>query len=260
MRFDWVTFALQTVNFAILVWLLQRFLYRPLLNLLDARKAEVQKQYDEAGETRRQALALLDETRAERASIASEREQALRTAAAQAEELVASRREKAGQEAVATLRDARETLAAEREQALAEARRAAIDLGADIARRLLEETPVSLRVEAWLERIERYLASLPREKLDGLMGQLSNGAQLRIITAAPLPPDVAEDWRARLRWSTGDHVAIAFTSDPDLIAGAELHFPTAILNFSWRGELAALKAEFESSRRSGERDNANAHR
>jgi len=41
MHFDWSTFALQTANFAILVWLLHRFLYRPVLRLLDARRAEI---------------------------------------------------------------------------------------------------------------------------------------------------------------------------------------------------------------------------
>jgi len=48
MHFDWSTFALQTVNFAILVWLLHRFLYRPVLRLLDARRAEIDKQYAES--------------------------------------------------------------------------------------------------------------------------------------------------------------------------------------------------------------------
>ncbi len=48
MHFDWSTFALQTVNFAILVWLLHRFLYRPVLRLVDARRAEIEKQYAEA--------------------------------------------------------------------------------------------------------------------------------------------------------------------------------------------------------------------
>ena len=34
MRFDWWTLALQTVNFAVLVWLLHRFLYRPVLRMI----------------------------------------------------------------------------------------------------------------------------------------------------------------------------------------------------------------------------------
>ncbi|MEZ5438197.1 MAG: hypothetical protein R3F12_07555 [Lysobacteraceae bacterium] len=38
MHFDVWTFGLQLINFIILVWLLQRFLYRPVLRLLDQRR------------------------------------------------------------------------------------------------------------------------------------------------------------------------------------------------------------------------------
>ncbi|MFY9876825.1 MAG: ATPase, partial [Rhodomicrobium sp.] len=48
MHLDWWTIALQTINFAILVWLLNRFLYKPVLRVIDARKAEVHRQYDDA--------------------------------------------------------------------------------------------------------------------------------------------------------------------------------------------------------------------
>jgi F-type H+-transporting ATPase subunit b len=36
---------------------------------------------------------------------------------------------------------------------------------------------------------------------------------------------------------------VTFKVDPQLIAGAELHFPTAILRFSWQSALAAARAE-----------------
>jgi hypothetical protein len=36
MRFDWGTFGLQTVNFAVPVWLLRRFLHKPVLRMIDA--------------------------------------------------------------------------------------------------------------------------------------------------------------------------------------------------------------------------------
>ena len=48
MHLDWWTIGLQTVNFAVLVWLLHRFLYKPVLGVIDARKAELQRQYDDA--------------------------------------------------------------------------------------------------------------------------------------------------------------------------------------------------------------------
>ena len=61
MLIDWFTVGAQALNFIILVWLLKRFLYKPILNAIDARekriaaeladadakKAEAQKQRDE---------------------------------------------------------------------------------------------------------------------------------------------------------------------------------------------------------------------
>ena len=61
MLIDWFTIGAQVLNFIILVWLLKRFLYKPILDAVDAReeriaatiadadarKAEAQKEYDE---------------------------------------------------------------------------------------------------------------------------------------------------------------------------------------------------------------------
>ena len=61
MLIDWFTVGAQGLNFIILVWLLKRFLYKPILNAVDARekriaaeladadakKAEAQKERDE---------------------------------------------------------------------------------------------------------------------------------------------------------------------------------------------------------------------
>ena len=38
MLIDWFTVSAQAVNFLILVWLLNRFLYKPILNAIDVRE------------------------------------------------------------------------------------------------------------------------------------------------------------------------------------------------------------------------------
>ena len=166
MHLDWWTIALQTINFAILVWLLNRFLYKPVLRVIDARKAEVRRQYDEAKAVEDKAKAHLAAIEAERAGISVERETVLRTAAAAAEEAAESRRSRAEREAQALLDGGRKTLAAEREGALEQARSVALDLGAEFARRLLAEVPMQARAEAWIERIEQSLKALPKPELD----------------------------------------------------------------------------------------------
>lgn len=243
MRFDWWTLGLQTVNFAVLVWLLHRFLYRPVLSMIDARRAAIQRQYAEAKAVEDKAKGHLAELEAERAGIAAERAAALKAAAAQAQEAAEARRARAEREAQALIDAARKTLATERERALADLRRGALDLGAEFARRLLAEVPMQLRAEAWIERIERHLAALPKVDLDTLTGQITNGGALTVVTAAPLPAEMVDTWRVRLRSSLGNGTAIEFAVDPGLIAGADLHFPTAILRFSWQSALATARSE-----------------
>ncbi len=41
MQFDWTTFILEILNFLVLIWILQRLFYRPILALLDARQKRI---------------------------------------------------------------------------------------------------------------------------------------------------------------------------------------------------------------------------
>jgi F-type H+-transporting ATPase subunit b len=111
MLIDWFTVGAQVLNFLILVWLMKRFLYKPILRAIDARekriatelagaeakKGEAQKERDEfhqknqAFDQQRAALLsqakdeakterqrLLDEARKAAAALSSKRQEALR--------------------------------------------------------------------------------------------------------------------------------------------------------------------------------------
>ena len=56
MSIDWITVAAQIVNFLILVWLLKRFLYRPILDGIDAREREIAERMAEADKIRKAGL------------------------------------------------------------------------------------------------------------------------------------------------------------------------------------------------------------
>ena len=247
MVFDWTTLVLQTINFAILAWLLHRFLYRPVLGLIDARRAEVEKQYGGAAAAMAEAETKLAAVAAERARVAAERADLIKAAAVEAEHAAEARRQKAEEDARALLDGAREKVAVEREDALTAARTAALDLGVDIAQRFLAEMPVEQRADACLKRIERYLAGLPPADRDEIRDGAVAGAKLHVITAAPLPPPVQSEWRLRLRQALGDGLDLDFAADPALVAGAELYFPTAVLRFSWRSAVANMRQEIAAN-------------
>jgi F-type H+-transporting ATPase subunit b len=246
MRFDWWTLALQAINFAILVWLLQRFLYKPVLRLLDARREEVAKQYRDAHDAQAKAQTLQARAESEHAAIAAERATLLKATQAEAEEAVKTRRARAEQEARELLDGTRKVLAKEREQALAEAQHAALDLGAQIARRLIDELPMKFRAESWLERLEQHLAAVPKEELEALRQQGAGRGTVTVVTASPLPADTTALWQTRLHARLGNGIAIAFETDPNLIAGVELHLPTVILRLSWQNVLASIQSEMAS--------------
>jgi len=246
MTFDWSTLALQTVNFAVLVWLLHRFLYKPVLGLIDARRADVETQYARAVAAEAAASAKVQALEAEQALIDRRRTEMIKSATAEAEQAAQARRLK-GEEAVsALLAEERKRIVEERSQALAEVRTAALDLGVDIARRFLAEMPIEVSAEGYLEQIEARLAALtPAERVEVRDGAVP-GAKLCVATARPLPESVREEWRARLHRALDSTIDMEFETDPALVAGAELHFPTTILRFSWRSALAAMRAEIDA--------------
>src|SRR6185436_2880683 len=111
MLIDWFTVGAQALNFLILVWLMKRFLYKPILSAIDerekriakeladadAKKAEAQKEHDEfdqknaefdeqratllskaTGEAQAERQRLLDEAREAAVAMSSKGQEALR--------------------------------------------------------------------------------------------------------------------------------------------------------------------------------------
>ncbi|NJB68080.1 F-type H+-transporting ATPase subunit b [Desulfobaculum xiamenense] len=73
MLIDWFTVVAQIVNFLILIWLLKRFLYGPILRAVDAREAAVAARVRDAEAAREEAKARSDELRREREAFEDER-------------------------------------------------------------------------------------------------------------------------------------------------------------------------------------------
>ena len=243
MRIDWTTLALQLINFAILVWLLQRFLYRPVLRVIDARRQAGDARYAEAQQMAERAKRELADIETQRAGVAADRAAALADAREQARQLVGSRRAEAERDARVLLDETRQTLARERESLLVEARRTALDLAAGMARRVLAEIPESLRIEGWLERIDQHMRTLAASERAGLVGELAGGEPLRVVSAWPISSGAEVRWRARLQETLGPNVTVTFETNTRLIAGAQLCFPHSTLSFSVEGAVSALQEE-----------------
>ena len=105
MSIDWITVAAQIANFLVLVWLLRRFLYRPILDGIDAREAEITTRMQEAVLAKQKAQAAeqahLDQVKALNAQKTDMAEAVHREAEAQRDALMADARARLEQDRAA---------------------------------------------------------------------------------------------------------------------------------------------------------------
>ena len=85
MQFDWWTFAFQVINVLVLMWLLSRFMFRPIARIIAERQAETGKALAEAEAAKAQAAEAAAVARAEEQKNAAERLKIIEVARAEAE-------------------------------------------------------------------------------------------------------------------------------------------------------------------------------
>ena len=223
MQIDWFTVAAQIVNFLLLVWLLKRFLYRPVLDAMAARQQKIAAALEEARARTQQAEIAAQAGRERLAALDARREEWL----AEARQEVAERREE-------WLSAARREVEAQRADWLAAWRRKQTEdrhaLQREAVRRLTEALRHALRelADADLERrmFEPLLARLraldPGERAALAQAALGGCA---VITAFPVDAVLQQDWQSALHPLLGAETPLNFHHDPNAARGITLEMP-----------------------------------
>ncbi len=242
MLIDWFTVGAQALNFIIQVWLLKRFLYKPILNAVDARerriamdladadakKAEAQKECDDYQrkneEFDQQRAALLskatDEAKAERQRLLDDARKA-------ADTLSAKRRE--------ALRSDANTLS----QAIR--RRTQQEVFA-IARKALTDLATASLEERMSEAFTHRLFAIDSKAKEGIAAALKAASEPAVVRSAFNLPEAQ---RAAIRKTLNDtcsaEVHVRFETAPDLISGIELTTNGQKIAWSIADYLASLE-------------------
>ncbi|MFO8141888.1 MAG: F0F1 ATP synthase subunit B [Marinobacter sp.] len=241
MSIDWVTVVAQIGNFLVLVWLLKRFLYKPILNGIDAREAEIATRMGEAEIARQKAAtaeaAFLEQQQKLLADNSAHAEQIREQAEQEKEALLATTRNKLEQEK----QDWQAHLDAEREAFTRELHLASADTLYQLVRRALRDLAD--------EDLEEQIALTVISKLEPLSGQLSSAAdhaeQAVATTHAPLPEKTQDTMRAALeRLAPG--LPLSFTTEPGQAPGLILRIGSVQVAWtvdSYTDELVGLLAD-----------------
>ena len=247
MLIDWFTVGAQLLNFLILVWLLKRFLYRPILDAVDAREKRIADELADADAKR--ADAKQERETFQHKNEAFEQQRA--TLLSQATDAAATERQRLLDEA----RQAADALSAKRQKTLrneAQSLRQAIGQRtrqevfaiarkalADLASANLEER----MVEAFLRRL-RELGEPARNSLGESLRTASEPALVRSVFELP-PAQHAAIQDALNRTFSAD-LALRFETAPDLIGGIELTTNGQKLAWSIDDYLASLQDGVEA--------------
>lgn len=243
MRFDWWTLALQTVNVLILIWILARFFFRPIADIVAKRQEETKKLFADAEAARKEAAAARQEAEKGRAEVAAERERLLEDAQKSAQAEKEKLLHQVSQDAVKLRRESEAALARDR----AAAEQAIIDhaatLSIDIARRLLERLPAELALKSFLAALSDEIGKLSPEARNGFAAAASTGHPIEVVTQAPLSEQETQQVRDVLKRAFDQDLSLEFRSDSKLLAGIELHGHNVILRNSWRADLERIREE-----------------
>jgi F-type H+-transporting ATPase subunit b len=217
---DWTTFLFEIVNFLILIWILQRFLYRPVQAVIRRRQEAITRTLSEARTS--QAEADRAKEQYENRLAAWEREKAeARTRVAEEIESERTRRMATLQAELAREQERNRVLEARRAEDVRrriedEALNGAAAFGARLLTRVATPDLEAGLVEVFLDD----LRGLPAEKREPLRAACrEDGARITVTTAYPLRTDQRSLLTAALG-QLGDHgVVCEFAEDRALLAG-----------------------------------------
>jgi F-type H+-transporting ATPase subunit b len=238
MNLDWSTFLLEIINFLVLVWILKRFLYKPVLDVIERRKAGITKTLSDAQVMRDEAELLKRKYEERLVALEREGEQA-RVALDEGLQAERERRLAVLRQAVEEERKKHDVLEVRRlrEQARA-TEQAAVDHGAQFAARLLGRI-ASPEVEARL--VDLFLEELARqsdERRQAVRQAFQEvGGPITVSSAYPLEAARRTAVTEALGKWLGQTVACQFAEDRAQLAGLRVTIGPWILEADLQREL-----------------------
>jgi len=237
------TVLLQVANFLIMVFILARFLFKPLKEMLDKRASRVTKAVDEAEKATREAEALRLEYEKKRENIDAEIVALKNEARIVVDETRQQMLQEAHQEIEAMRARASEEIEQQRADALRLHRSKIGELVATLTRRMMEDILNPQLHQAYLDAFLDQLRSMQVDGRISISGEETVSAEL--ITATPLTQEDKERIGTTLETVVTQPIDLVCRVDAGLIAGAMVRLGDTLIDGSLQGQLQQLRSRYE---------------
>ncbi len=240
MELSWSTFLLEIINFLVLVWILKRFLFKPVREIIARRRAEIEKGLSEAHDQLAEAQALKQQYQARLSDWETEKHRLLQALNQEMEQEKAKR-----------LDALKVQIEQERERnRVADARRAenlqrslentALRQGARFATRLLEGGAGAETGKHLVALVTESLQQLPEAERASFQRLPGQETQILVTSAHSLSEDEKQGLILALTGLFPGEHSINFERDESLLAGLRILTGSWVLGCNLRDELAGF--------------------
>ncbi len=222
MQIDWITVVAQLLNFAVLVALLRRFLYGPIVDTIDRREQSIAERAEAAEMTQAEAMAAAERLEAERRALAASRTTALDEARREAGALREQLLDQGRQEIAETRERWRAELRREEESFLVQLRQEMAQQVGRLGRRVLQDLAGREFETAIVDSFLRQLDRLEEPTVSSIRPATSD--EIATVHLSFEPEAALRDRITRgVRHRFGDEVEVRLQRAPELLCGIALH-------------------------------------
>ncbi len=247
MSIDWLTVGGQALNFVILVWLMKRFLYKPILAAIDARETKIATKIADADTQKADAKKSSEEFKKKNEDIDKQRADLLGKAKADAkaehERLMGETRKEADElrsKRQEALQNEHKTLSKEISRlAQAEVFAIARKALADLAGVKLEEQII----DAFIRRLNTLSAE---EKTKFTAAFKTVPVALHIASSFEFPSKQRHAIEDAIKANLAAEATFSYKTSPDIVAGIELSINGHKVAWSLADYLSSMQRSFKS--------------
>ncbi len=228
----------QIFNFLIILVVLRAWVYKPILGLLDKRRAAIAQGLEDArvaaearANAEKEAASIISEAQAKSAQIVREATERAETAAREVKAAVDAEAAKEREAALAEVE-------VERERILGDLRSQVASLAMAAAQKLINEALDEQRQHAL---IDEFFSGVKAGKVVVLQDARMSGTSADVTSALPLNAEEKETVKRDILSKVGSQATVTFRVDPSILGGLVIRVGGKILDASVAGQLETLR-------------------
>lgn len=242
MLIDWFTTGAQLINFLILMFLLKKLLYGPIIRAMDAREEKIATRLDEARLKQAEAEFEVETYREKGRQLDAEREMLIDQARKDAEVTRKELREQARQEVEELRNNWIRSLQQNKMAFLEDLRKRTTEHVYLIARKSLADLATKRLEECMTDVFVELLKGLDDDQREEFRGAVkSAGNRVTVSSAFDLLPDRHQIISREIESVFAEGIVVRFQTEPALVAGIEIKTPTRVVAWNLDEYLKSLE-------------------